>query len=108
MLSPKFDQALQYATLIHAGQTRKGTEIPYLSHLLGMASIGDPQTPVASTQEGIPCTRVRGIGVRPFHFGLRQAAQRPERQSAERFKGVERHGEVAAIRSHLEGLGYGG
>jgi len=39
MLSRKFDDALQYATLIHAGQTRKGTDIPYLSHLLGVASI---------------------------------------------------------------------
>jgi (p)ppGpp synthase/HD superfamily hydrolase len=38
-LSPKFDQALHYAVLIHAGQVRKGTEIPYLSHLLGVASI---------------------------------------------------------------------
>jgi (p)ppGpp synthase/HD superfamily hydrolase len=38
-LSPKFDQALHYAVLIHAGQLRKGTEIPYLSHLLGVASI---------------------------------------------------------------------
>ncbi len=38
-LSPRFDQALHYATIIHAGQTRKGTDIPYLSHLLGVASI---------------------------------------------------------------------
>ena len=38
-LSSKFDQALQYATLIHAGQSRKATEIPYLAHLLGVASI---------------------------------------------------------------------
>ena len=38
-LSPRFDQALHYAVLIHAGQLRKGTEIPYLSHLLGVASI---------------------------------------------------------------------
>jgi (p)ppGpp synthase/HD superfamily hydrolase len=38
-LSPRFDQALQYAVLIHAGQCRTGTEIPYLSHLLGVASI---------------------------------------------------------------------
>ena len=29
---------LHYATL-HAGQTRKGTDIPYISHLLGVASI---------------------------------------------------------------------
>ena len=38
-LSPKFDQALHYAVLIHAGQKRKGTEIPYLAHLLGVVSI---------------------------------------------------------------------
>ncbi len=39
LLTPRFDQALQYATVIHAGQKRKGTEIPYISHLLGVASI---------------------------------------------------------------------
>ena len=38
-LSPRFEHALHYAVLIHAGQLRKGTEIPYLSHLLGVASI---------------------------------------------------------------------
>jgi (p)ppGpp synthase/HD superfamily hydrolase len=39
ILSPQFDEALQYAVIIHAGQGRKGTEIPYLAHLLGVASI---------------------------------------------------------------------
>ncbi len=38
-LSPRFEQALNYAVVIHAGQLRKGTEIPYLAHLLGVASI---------------------------------------------------------------------
>jgi GTP pyrophosphokinase len=38
-ISTLFDQALHYATLVHAGQTRKGTTIPYISHLLGVASI---------------------------------------------------------------------
>jgi (p)ppGpp synthase/HD superfamily hydrolase len=38
-LSPQFEQALNYAVLIHAGQIRKGTGIPYLAHLLGVASI---------------------------------------------------------------------
>jgi (p)ppGpp synthase/HD superfamily hydrolase len=38
-LSPKFEQAIHYAILIHAGQTRKDTGIPYLAHLLGVASI---------------------------------------------------------------------
>jgi GTP pyrophosphokinase len=39
ILSPQFDEALQYAVVIHAGQARKGTKIPYLAHLLGVASI---------------------------------------------------------------------
>ena len=38
-LSPKFEQALQYAASIHSTQKRKGTDIPYVSHLLGVASI---------------------------------------------------------------------
>jgi len=38
-LSPQFDQALHYAVLVHAGQKRKGTTIPYVAHLLGVASI---------------------------------------------------------------------
>jgi len=38
-LSPQFEQALHYAVVIHAGQIRKGTDIPYLAHLLGVASI---------------------------------------------------------------------
>ncbi len=65
MLSPKFDEALQYATLIHAGQTRKGTGVPYLSHLLGVASIASfskPRSPLgtspsASTLASPPTTR---------------------------------------------------
>lgn len=38
-LSPKFDEALQYAVIIHAGQIRKGANIPYISHLFGVASL---------------------------------------------------------------------
>ncbi len=39
MLSPRFELALTYAAVIHAHQQRKGTGIPYLAHLLGVASI---------------------------------------------------------------------
>ncbi|HEY4311836.1 MAG TPA: HD domain-containing protein [Pirellulales bacterium] len=39
MLSPRFEQALVYATTIHAGQTRKASEVPFISHLLGVASL---------------------------------------------------------------------
>ena len=38
-LGPRFDRALVYAHCAHGQQTRKGSEIPYMSHLLGVASI---------------------------------------------------------------------
>jgi (p)ppGpp synthase/HD superfamily hydrolase len=38
-LTPRFEHALVYATRLHAQQTRKGTEIPYIAHLLSVAAI---------------------------------------------------------------------
>lgn len=39
ILSHRFTEALIYATELHATQTRKGSKVPYISHLLGVASI---------------------------------------------------------------------
>lgn len=39
MLSERFTNALIFATQLHAKQTRKGGKIPYIAHLLGVASI---------------------------------------------------------------------
>ena len=39
MMSPRFEQALTYAAVLHSGQMRKGTGIPYIAHLLAVASI---------------------------------------------------------------------
>ena len=38
-LTERFEQALVYAKQTHDGQLRKGTEIPYIAHLLGVASL---------------------------------------------------------------------
>ena len=38
-LTTRFEQAVQYAALVHAHQTRKGSDIPYIAHLLGVTSI---------------------------------------------------------------------
>ena len=38
-LSPKFEEALIYATRAHGGQLRKKTKIPYIGHLLGVTAI---------------------------------------------------------------------
>jgi (p)ppGpp synthase/HD superfamily hydrolase len=35
----KFEEALEYAARVHRDQTRKGTRIPYVTHLLAVASI---------------------------------------------------------------------
>ena len=38
-LTERFDDALAYASRIHRAQRRKGANIPYVSHLLGVAAI---------------------------------------------------------------------
>lgn len=39
LLSNRFSEALTYAAELHATQIRKGSGVPYISHLLGTASI---------------------------------------------------------------------
>lgn len=39
LLGPRFDRAFRYAAEKHAGQTRKQTDVPYLSHLMAVASL---------------------------------------------------------------------
>ena len=38
-LGPRYFEAVAYASGLHASQTRKGTAIPYVSHLLGVSSL---------------------------------------------------------------------
>jgi (p)ppGpp synthase/HD superfamily hydrolase len=38
-LTDKFDRALQYVSVVHAGQNRKRSEVPLMAHLIGVASI---------------------------------------------------------------------
>lgn len=38
-LSPRFLEAFQFAAEKHAGQTRKASTIPYIGHLMGVASL---------------------------------------------------------------------
>lgn len=38
-ITHRFAQAVDYARIAHTGQFRKGTEIPYLYHLVGVASL---------------------------------------------------------------------
>ncbi len=39
LLSPLYSRALSYAATIHARQTRKGTEVPYISHPLSVSAL---------------------------------------------------------------------
>lgn len=38
-LSQRFEEALIYATRLHAQQFRKGTDVPYVAHLLAVAAL---------------------------------------------------------------------
>lgn len=37
--SPRFEQALAFASVKHRGQTRKGSTVPYISHPMAVASL---------------------------------------------------------------------
>jgi len=39
MNSKRFQQAFSYACDLHAEQKRKGKDVPYISHLMGVAAI---------------------------------------------------------------------
>ncbi len=39
MLTDRFDEAFHYAHRLHRSQTRKGTSIPYISHLMTVAAL---------------------------------------------------------------------
>ena len=39
MPSDRFDEALAYASRLHRDQRRKGTDIPYISHLMSVAAL---------------------------------------------------------------------
>lgn len=39
ILTDRFNRAVDYARIAHAAQVRKGTTIPYITHLLGVASL---------------------------------------------------------------------
>ena len=52
-VGPRFEQALAYAAHLHTQQTRKGTDIPYIAHLLSVAGLvleygGDEDTAIAA------------------------------------------------------------
>lgn len=59
VLSDRFTQAFAFASIIHASQTRKGTSIPYLAHLIGVASLvlehgADEDTAIAALLHDAP------------------------------------------------------
>jgi len=59
VLSTRFEDALVYANVVHRNQRRKSTQIPYVSHLLGVASIvlefgGDEDEAIAALLHDAP------------------------------------------------------
>jgi (p)ppGpp synthase/HD superfamily hydrolase len=57
--SPRFQAALTYAVNVHAGQTRKATSIPYITHLLAVAALvgehgGDEDQVIAALLHDAP------------------------------------------------------
>jgi (p)ppGpp synthase/HD superfamily hydrolase len=59
ILTDRFAQAFAFASVVHANQTRNGTAIPYVSHVLGVASLvlehgADEDTAIAALLHDAP------------------------------------------------------
>ncbi|MBZ5704085.1 MAG: HD domain-containing protein [Acidobacteriia bacterium] len=79
-LGRRFEQALRLACHKHAGQTRKGTPIPYVAHLLGVAGLvleagGDEDLAIAALLHDVveDCGGVPMLNEVRRHFGKRVA-----------------------------------
>jgi hypothetical protein len=56
MFTRNIHAAFDYAAQCHAGQVRKGTQIPYLSHLMAVAA-SVSASPTSSSTAPTPCPR---------------------------------------------------
>jgi len=59
VLTDRFAQAFAFASIVHASQTRKSTSIPYLAHVMGVASLAlehgaDEDTAIAALLHDAP------------------------------------------------------
>ena len=78
-MSPRFEVALQFAATRHADHVRKGTRVPYVAHLLGVASIvlehgGNEQEAIAALlHDAIEDGKATGEEIRE-RFGTEVAA----------------------------------
>ena len=88
MLTKRFEEALAYACVVHGGHTRKGSETPYMSHLLGVASIvlehgGEEDRAIA----GLLHDAVEDAGGRRRERGIRRLAMRSRRSASTQASG---------------------
>jgi (p)ppGpp synthase/HD superfamily hydrolase len=79
-LGPKLQRAFEYAAKMHAGQSRKGTAVPYLSHLMAVASLvleagGDEEMAIAALLHDVveDCGGMPRLQEIRKHFGVRVA-----------------------------------
>jgi len=59
VLTDRFARAFEFASVVHASQVRKGTSIPYIAHLIGVASVvlehgADEDTAIAALLHDAP------------------------------------------------------
>ena len=101
VLNPsRFADALAYATTLHAKQRRKGTDIPYIAHLLGVASLALEHRPDEDLADrGAAARRGRGPGRRQDTEADQAALRRPRRGDRRRLLGHRRRAQAAVAPS---------
>jgi (p)ppGpp synthase/HD superfamily hydrolase len=79
-LGPRFNEAFVFAAEKHAGQTKKGTGVPYLSHVMGVAGLvleagGDEEMAIAALLHDVveDCGGMQALKEIEEKFGRRVA-----------------------------------
>ena len=75
-LGDRFQQAFALASDLHAGQPRKGSQIPYIGHLLGVAALVIEEGVRLATRKDKISTRFSDIG--DFHDHMRVRRMNPD------------------------------
>ena len=99
-LTNRLDQAFSYAHEVHAGQVAKGTSVPYLGHLMGVASIVSWTMAVRRTKQSQLCctTPPRTHGGRARLEDIRIAVRRRGRAHRRRLHRQLGHAKAAVAR----------
>lgn len=107
VLTPRFHDALRYASALHDTQLRKGSNIPYIAHLLAVTGVvleagGTEDEAIAAVLHDGPKTEAASRRLRLFERSSARSSPISSRRAAIRSKIRSRSG--ASAKNSIENI----